>query len=144
MRMSKLFRIFIVLFVLTACSKELKKAVVRTQTSEITYFLELADTPSKMAKGLMYRKYLPSNQGMLFIFDETHYQPVAMWMKNTFISLDMLFLSQENTIIAIYENAQPLSLRTISPTKEYVSAVIELNAGEIKKHNIRVGDKVLY
>lgn len=143
--MKKLLYILGLAFTLCSCSKnDLKPIVIQTQTGDITYYIETADTKAKMIKGLMFRKSLPSNSGMLFIFDKTHPQPVSMWMKNTYIPLDMLFIDEAGKIIGIAQNTQPLSLKTISPTTKPVSAVVELNAGEVKKNNIKIGDKVVY
>ena len=110
----------------------------------MAYFVEVADTKEKMIKGLMFRKTLQTDGGMLFLFDDSHHQPVAMWMKNTFVSLDMLFIDSNNVIIGIAENTEPLSLNTISPTNKKVSAVLEINAGEVKKHKIKTGYSVRF
>lgn len=143
--MKKLIHILSFALVLSGCSKtELKSLTVQTQAGDVTYYVEVANTKEKMIKGLMFRKTLPSDRGMLFVFDDTHPQPVAMWMKNTFISLDMLFIGQSGKIIGIAQNTEPLSLKTISPTKHHVSAVVELNAGEVKSKGIKKGDKVIY
>lgn len=143
--MKKLIYILSFVFMICACTKkELKPLTVQTQKGDVTYYVEVADTPKKMVRGLMFRKSLKSDSGMLFLFDEKHPQPVAMWMKNTFISLDMLFIEKSGKIVGIAENTEPLSLKTISPTNKVVSAVVELNAGEVKKHGIQTGDKVLY
>ena len=130
---------------LSACNnKDLAPITIQTTNGEVTYFVEVADTSDKMTKGLMHREHLSTDSGMIFVFDENHPQPIAMWMKNTLISLDMLFLDENKTIIAIYQNAEPLSLKTIRPTLKPSAYVIELNAGEVKKHGIKLGDKVLY
>ncbi|MBQ7660220.1 MAG: DUF192 domain-containing protein [Alphaproteobacteria bacterium] len=142
--MKTFLKICLIVFALSGCFKDLKQIVVQTQSKDVVYNVEVADTLKKLQKGLMFRNHLPSNQGMLFLFDNQHLQPVAMWMKNTYISLDMLFIGKNKTIVAIVQNTEPLSLKIISPTREYVSAVLELNAGEVKKHAIQVGDKVLY
>lgn len=142
--MKKIYILALALSLLACSKKELKPVVIQSQTGRVTYYLEIADTPEKMTKGLMFRKTLKNNSGMLFIFDEKHPQPIAMWMKNTFISLDMLFIEKSGKIIGIAENTEPLSLKTISPTNKTVSAVIELNAGEVKKHAIQTGDMVFY
>ena len=85
-KMKKLIYILSFIFIVCSCSKnELKPLIVQTQTGDITYYVEHADTKAKMIKGLMFRKTLQSNGGMLFVFDKTHTQPVAMWMKNTYI-----------------------------------------------------------
>ena len=129
---------------LASCSQKTTTADIQTQNGVATYILEIADTPQKLMKGLMYRKSMPSNKGMLFIFPKNHPQPVAMWMKNTLISLDMLFLDDQHVVIGIAEKTVPLSLKTIEPTKKNVSYVIELNAGEVQKNQIKIGDKVLF
>lgn len=144
--MKKIFAILCGLFFIVSCSKkDLMPLKIETSDGTIFYKVEVASKSEDLAKGLMYRDHLSSDHGMLFLFDEKHPQPVAMWMKNTYIPLDMLFLNKSNIIVAVYENAQPMSLKLIRPqTKENVFAVIELNAGDIKKHHIKVGDKVLY
>lgn len=141
----KIFYILSLVLSLAACSKpDLKPVTVQTQNGDITYFVEVADTTPKMTKGLMYRKHLKKDSGMIFIFNETHPQPISMWMKNTFISLDMLFIDSSFHIVGIAQNTEPLSLKTISPTQKPVSFVIELNAGEVAKHGIKTGDKILF
>ena len=129
---------------LAACSKKTIEANIKTSENTISYTLEVADTQQKLMKGLMYRKSMPHNFGMLFVFPPLHPQPIAMWMKNTYISLDMLFLNEEKIIIGKAEKTVPMSLKTIAPTKKKVSYVIELNSGEVQKHNIKIGNKVLF
>ena len=100
--------------------------------------VELADTPSERAKGLMYRRSMPQNQGMLFDFhDEV---PVMMWMKNTYIPLDMVFVSRDGFVTRIAPNAVPMSEDTISGGMAY--AVIELNSGVAEKIGLKPGDLV--
>ncbi len=142
--MFKFFKICFIIFALTACTQNTIEATVQTADGATTYTLEVADTQQKLMKGLMYRKSMPLDHGMLFVFSPLHPQPVAMWMKNTYISLDMLFLNEQKIIIGIAEKTVPFSLKTIAPTKKKVSYVIELNGGEVQKHNIKVGDKVLF
>ena len=141
----KIFYILSLFLSLTACSKsDLKPVTVQTQNGNITYRVEVADTKQKMIQGLMYRKHLKKDSGMIFIFNEAHPQPISMWMKNTFISLDMLFIDSSYQIIGIAQNTEPLSLKTISPTKKQTRFVIELNAGEVAKHGIQIGDKITF
>ncbi|MBO4293879.1 MAG: DUF192 domain-containing protein [Alphaproteobacteria bacterium] len=143
--MSKLIYVLGLAFLLISCSKkDLKPLTIQTSNGTVTYYVEIAATKEEMIKGLMYRKHLDKNSGMLFLFDNSHPQPVAMWMKNTFISLDMLFINSSGQIIGIAQNTEPLSLKIISPTKQKVAAVVELNAGEVQKHTIKIGDKVIY
>ena len=104
----KIFYILSLVLSLAACSKpDLKPVTVQTQNGDITYFVEVADTTPKMTKGLMYRKHLKKDSGMIFIFNETHPQPISMWMKNTFISLDMLFIDSSFHIVGLAQNTEP-------------------------------------
>jgi uncharacterized membrane protein (UPF0127 family) len=105
------------------------------------FAIELAVTDEERSKGLMYRKELPDGQGMLFDFERE--QDVAMWMKNTYISLDMLFIRGDGTILRIAENTTPLSTRII-PSGGPVRAVLEVIAGTARKYGIAPGDKVAY
>jgi uncharacterized protein len=102
---------------------------------------EIADTDELRERGLMFRHILPSDQAMLFDFGKP--RPAAMWMKNTYMSLDMVFVREDGTIAAIAENTVPKSLDTIS-VQEPVQGVIELAAGTAKKLGIRQNDKVLH
>ena len=143
--MKKFIQILSAFFFLVSCSKQdLTPITIQTSNGEATYYVEIADTLPKMQKGLMDRKKLKSDSGMMFIFSKNHPQPIAMWMKNTYISLDMLFLDSNGKIIALAQNTTPMSERLIRPTLKPTSYVVELNAGEIKKHDIKIGDKVLF
>ncbi len=143
--MKKLIQLLSFIFLLTACNdKDLTQITIQTSNGDVTYYVEVADTLPKMQKGLMNRKKLKTDSGMIFIFSKNHPQPIAMWMKNTYISLDMLFLDSNGKIIALEKNTTPMSERLIRPTLKPTSYVLELNAGEIKKHGIKIGDKVLY
>jgi hypothetical protein len=119
-------------------------------TSELTivtasgphpFRIELATTPEQMAQGLMFRRQLAPDAGMLFDFG----QPImaTMWMKNTLIPLDMLFVDQDGRIVNIRERAVPESLDTIAAAAP-VRAVIELNGGTAARLDIRPGDRVIY
>lgn len=101
--------------------------------------VEVMRTPDQRAKGLMFRNYMPADRGMLFDFAAS--EPVAMWMQNTYISLDMLFIRADGTIARIAERTEPLSTRTI-PSGEPVLSVLEINGGVSKQLGIKPGDKV--
>lgn len=101
--------------------------------------LEAVKTSSEYSKGLMGRKSLPSGHGMLFAFDPK--VPVRMWMKNTDLSLDMLFIGPDYRIKCILEHTKPLSLKLLS-CDEAVAAVIELNAGEVKQFQVKKGMEI--
>ena len=103
--------------------------------------VELAESPSQRRKGLQGRQTLDANSGMLFVFDTP--SVAAMWMKNTYIPLDMLFLDSIGSIIAIAENTRPMSLEPIRPPEPF-KAVLELNAGTVARLGIKLGDRVLH
>lgn len=103
--------------------------------------IAIADNAQKQATGLMYLKFLPENLGMLFIKDKP--QIISMWMKNTAIPLDMIFLDKDFIITKIHHNAQPLSLKTISSNNESL-AVLELNGGVAKKFQLKIGDSLIF
>ncbi len=90
-------------------------------------------------RGLMYRRYLPADRGMLFDFGSE--RPVLMWMKNTYIPLDMIFLSRTGVVTHIAENAEPLSEANIS-SEGSVFGVLEVNAGYARKIGLKNGDIV--
>ena len=100
----------------------------------------LADTPTKRTQGLMHVADLPENEGMLFVFRSSRY--VSMWMKNTVISLDIVFIKADGTIAHIHQDAKPLSLQSIS-SRNRVKWVLELKAGVAEKLSLRPGDKLV-
>ena len=96
------------------------------------------DEPSR-EHGLMNRRYMAANHGMLFEFDGA--APQAFWMKNTYIPLDMIFISATGEVTNIAANAEPLSERVI-PSGAPCAAVLELNGGIAAAIGLRIGDKV--
>lgn len=103
------------------------------------FAVELANTDETRARGLMDRKELPEGRGMLFDFGRD--QEVTMWMKNTFISLDMIFIRADGRIARIAENTEPHSTRLI-PSGGPVRAVLEVIGGTARKLGIGPGDRV--
>ncbi|HWK75946.1 MAG TPA: DUF192 domain-containing protein [Povalibacter sp.] len=101
----------------------------------------VADTNERRARGLMFVRQLDADAGMLFIYPAS--QPIAMWMKNTFIPLDMLFVAADGRVAKVVERTQPQSLETIE-SGQPVRAVIELNAGTARKLHIAAGARVLH
>lgn len=101
----------------------------------------VADTDPRRARGLMFVKQLDADAGMLFIYPTS--QPIAMWMKNTFIPLDMLFVSAEGRVVKVVEHTKPHSLKTIE-SEQPVRAVVELNAGTARKLHISAGAQVMH
>lgn len=104
------------------------------------FTIELALTELQREYGLMYRDSMPTDHGMLFDFGAP--RPVMMWMKNTKLSLDMLFLDRNGVVTHIQENAVPYSEAIISSGGP-VAYVIELNAGIVRKLGLAVGDKAV-
>jgi uncharacterized membrane protein (UPF0127 family) len=105
------------------------------------FTVELATTPDQMEQGLMFRQSLAADAGMLF--DYRAPAMAAMWMKNTLIPLDMLFVDERGQIINIHERAVPGSLDPIAAAAP-ARAVIELNGGTAARLGIRPGDRVLF
>jgi len=105
------------------------------------FAVEVATTPAQMEQGLMFRRSLAADGGMLFDYGQP--SMAAMWMKNTLIPLDMLFVNEQGRIVNIRERAVPGSLETI-PAAAPVRAVVELNGGTVARLGIRPGDRILY
>ena len=105
------------------------------------FIVEIARTYDQRQRGLMFRSELPQDTGMLFHFGKE--TKLAMWMKNTFISLDMLFINKHGIIHRVVENTTPLSLQTI-PGGAPTMVVVELNAGVTRRLGINAGDKVVH
>jgi uncharacterized membrane protein (UPF0127 family) len=114
---------------------------IATKNGVQVFAVEMATTEEEKTTGLMYRKELPDGKGMLFDF--TPAQEVSMWMKNTFISLDMIFIRADGRILRIAESTEPQSTRIISsggPAK----GVLEVIAGTARKYGIAPGDQVAH
>jgi uncharacterized protein len=105
------------------------------------FYLEVPISMKEYSQGLMYRHHLAESTGMIFLFDEKDVSKPAMWMKNTYISLDMIFIGSDYRIACILEHTQPLSLTVLS-CEEPAIAVIELNAGEARKFRMIKGMEI--
>ncbi len=99
----------------------------------------LADTPQRQAQGLMFVRSLPDMRGMLFVHDDA--RPMSMWMKNTYIPLDMVFIGSKGLIQQVVEQTTPHSLALIQ-SKEPAVAVLEIAGGEAKRLGIQAGQHV--
>lgn len=110
-----------------------------TRTGVHAFAVELATNTAERAVGLMYRKELPEGRGMLFDFHDE--QPVQFWMHNTYIPLDMIFISGDGRVVRVAENAKPMSDDLI-PSGRPVRAVLEVIAGTARKLGIAAGDRV--
>ncbi|HLB06092.1 MAG TPA: DUF192 domain-containing protein [Alphaproteobacteria bacterium] len=112
---------------------------IETGGAEHRFLVEIARTPEAREQGLMLRFELPSDRGMLF--DLGTERPTAMWMKNTLITLDMIFIGSDGTIRKIHSRAEPFSLESV-PSGGPVRAVLELPGGTVERLGIEEGDRV--
>lgn len=124
-----------------AQSLPLAPLTVETRGGRVSLQLQVADTDARRQTGLMYRASLPEKEGMLVLFEEV--RPVAFWMKNTVLSLDIIFIDDAGRVINIARGTTPHSLQPI-PADGPTRAVLELNAGASARLGIDVGDRVLY
>ena len=126
---------------LSASAAEKGTLEIVTRNGVHVFTVELATNDAERQKGLMFRKELPEGTGMLFDFKQD--QDVSMWMRNTYIPLDMLFINADGRIRRIAENTTPLSERTI-PSGGPVRGVLEVIGGTAKKLGIAPGDRVAH
>ena len=110
-----------------------------TKTGVHVFSVEMATTEEEKTTGLMYRKELADGKGMLFDFSPE--QEVSMWMKNTYISLDMIFIRADGRILRIAGNTEQLSTKII-PSNGFAKGVLEVIAGTAQKYGIRPGDRI--
>ena len=115
--------------------------VLKTDSGDHPYTVEIATTPSEQAKGLMFRRILPQSHGMLFLYDPP--REIGMWMRNTYIPLDMIFVDAKARVLRIETHTEPFSTDIIS-SGGAVAAVLELNAGQADKIGLKPGDAVVY
>ena len=110
-----------------------------TKSGVHVFAVEMATTEEEKTTGLMYRKELADGKGMLFDFSPE--QEVSMWMKNTYISLDMIFIRADGRILRIAQNTEPMSTKII-PSGGLAKGVLEVIAGTAQKYGIQPGDRV--
>jgi uncharacterized protein len=122
-------------------SQQLERLDIVSGERRHGFMVEVMRTDGDRARGLMYRRYLPADNGMLFDFGKD--QIITMWMKNTFISLDMIFLSADGRIHRIEQRTEPESEKTISSGVP-VRAVLEVNAGVAIRLNLKPGDYIVH
>jgi uncharacterized membrane protein (UPF0127 family) len=122
-----------------ARADELDSLEVVTSTGRHAFHVEIANNDATREHGLMDRRYMAPDHGMLFEFDRE--APVAFWMKNTYIPLDMVFIAPSGVVTHIAANAEPLSERVI-PSGGPAVAVLELDGGMAASIGLKVGDKV--
>jgi uncharacterized protein len=118
---------------------DMQSVEIAAKTGVHAFMVELALTPEEQARGLMFRRSVPEGQGMLFDFKRE--QELSFWMKNTLVSLDIIFIRADGRILRIAENTEPLSERMI-PSFGPARAVLEVAAGTTRKLGIAAGDRV--
>jgi len=123
----------------SAHAEGLETLRILTASGTHKFDVEVAADDESRERGLMNRRYLPPDRGMLFEFQ--HEGPVSFWMKNTYIPLDMIFISRAGVVTNVVANAEPLSERVI-PSGPACSAVLELNGGSAASIGVRIGDRV--
>lgn len=104
------------------------------------FSIEVAESEYQQETGLMYRKEMEKNQGMLFVYSDERPRP-NFYMKNTYIALDLLYIDADKEIVDINENAQPLDESSL-PSDAPAQYVLEVNAGVVREKGIRIGDKI--
>jgi uncharacterized membrane protein (UPF0127 family) len=114
---------------------------IATKSGVHVFSVEMATTEEEKQNGLMWRKELPDGKGMLFDFSPE--QQISMWMKNTYIPLDMIFIRADGRILRIAENTEPLSTKIIS-SGGLAKGVLEVIAGTAQKYGIQPGDRVAH
>ncbi len=120
-------------------ASDLERLEFVTRSGVHAFSVEVMRTPAEHEKGLMFRRYLPDGRGMLFDFGRD--EAVQMWMKNTYIPLDMVFIGRNGKVVSVAADTEPLSERII-PSGGPVTSVVELNAGVAAKIGLAVGDQV--
>jgi uncharacterized membrane protein (UPF0127 family) len=123
---------------------------VKSKTAEINgkkLNIEIADTPAKRTKGLMFRDSLEDDSGMLFIFPSS--AKYTLWMANTYIPLDMVWIDKNKSVVYMEENVPPCTeaQNIKEKCKRYTpdtpaKYILELNAGKASELNVKIGDKV--
>ena len=104
------------------------------------FTVEVMRTRDQLERGLMFRRQMPADRGMLFDFGSP--QPVSMWMKNTYLPLDMVFIAADGRVVSVKQNAEPMS-EAIIPSGGDVLGVLEVNAGTAAKIGVKPGDRVM-
>lgn len=120
----------------TASDRQLS---ISTGLGTYDFDVEVMRTEAELERGLMFRRQMPKGSGMLFDFKAPH--NISMWMKNTYLSLDMVFIAKDGRVISVRENAEPLS-EDVIPSGGAALAVLEVNAGTAKRIGLRPGNTV--
>jgi uncharacterized protein len=113
----------------------------KSKKSIRTIDIEIADNDYERALGLMYRKKMDDSKGMLFI--QEYMEPQSFWMKNTYISLDIIYVDDDMKIVSIAKNTEPFSYESI-PSDSDAKYVVEVIAGFCRKYKVKVGDRISF
>lgn len=140
----KRFAIVICLLVTAACSVHAQVRMLPLYIGSEKFTVEIADTMEKQLRGLMFRKSVPDDFGMLFVHDGEGYR--SIWMKNTLVHLDLIFLNRHKQVVDIYFNVPPCKKE---PCESYVTRVpaqyvLELRGNRAKELNIKIGDTIYF
>ena len=122
-------------------AQETTNIIINNDIKDLYFNVEIARKKIDRDKGLMFRKNLSLGKGMLFIFPSE--SKVSMWMKNTLISLDIIFVSKNYKIVDIINNAKAMS-KEILTSKVKAKYALEINAGLVKKLNIKIGNNIYF
>lgn len=122
-----------------ALAQSLQPLQIVTASGVHDFKVEIAADDASRERGLMNRRYMPADHGMLFEFPSD--APVAFWMKNTYIPLDMIFLSRAGVVTNVVADAEPLS-ESVIPSGPPCAAVLEVNGGVAAAIGVKVGDRV--
>lgn len=122
------------------CCKKIEKIIIETSLKQTPFRIEIARTSQALRKGLMFRREIDEDEGMLFVLASP--QRARFWMQNTYISLDLLFLNAYGVIVEIMKDATPLSEKKLVSAVDTVKAVLEVPAGTAQKLHLSVGDRV--
>lgn len=131
---------FLILLVLNFSFAASECLVIYSKKDAQRFQVELAITPFDQQRGLMYRTSLGERQGMLFWYPKS--QPLAVWMKNTPLSLDLLFIDDQGVITQIFENLPPNNSQKIFKSDRPNRAFLELIAGSVARYGLAVGDRI--
>ena len=116
--------------------------ITNAQQQEFIFDVEIADTVELRSRGLMFRENLADNQGMLFVFPEASI--LNFYMKNTYLSLDIIFIDASKTIVDIHEQVPPLQEYPLITSNQPCLYALEIPAGTAKRLGIAIGDKISY
>ncbi len=122
-----------------ASEMPLGTVTIKTGTGVHTFTVERAETPEHQARGLMHRRHMKADHGMLFTWPDE--RNVSMWMSNTILPLDMVFIKKDGVVHRVHKNTVPFS-ETIIEAGDLVLRVLELNAGTAEKIELKAGDTV--